>query len=125
MRARPAGSDGGETRGARAGTVSALQERDFRLLWTGTIASYVAFFMSTIVQSVVAFQLAGTNRAVGVVVFAQGLAMAVLGPLGGAFADRWPKRRILALSQSASALVFAARSDERRVGEERRAARTR
>jgi MFS family permease len=33
--------------------------------------------------------------------------MAALGPLGGAFADRWPKRRILALSQSSSALVFA------------------
>jgi len=108
MRAWPAGSDGGEARGARAGTFSALRERDFRLLWTGTIASYVAFFMSTIVQSVVAFQLAGKNRAVGVVVFAQGLAMAVLGPLGGAFADRWPKRRILALSQISSALVFSA-----------------
>jgi MFS family permease len=40
------------------------------------------------------------------VVFTQGLAMAALGPLGGAFADRWPKRRILALSQTSSALVF-------------------
>jgi MFS family permease len=92
----------------RPSTFSALRERDFRLLWIGTVASYVAFFMSTIVQSVVAFELSGTNRAVGAVVFAQGLAMAALGPLGGAFADRWPKRRILALSQTWSALVFAA-----------------
>ena len=91
----------------RPGTFSALRERDFRVLWVGTVVSYVAFFMSTIVQSVVAFELAGTNRAVGYVLFAQGLAMVLLGPLAGAFADRWPKRRILAASQSASAVVFA------------------
>ena len=107
MGAEPARSDGGEAPAPGPRTFSALRERDFRLLWIGTIASYVAFFMSTIVQSVVAFELSGTNRAVGTVVFAQGLAMALLGPLGGAFADRWPKRRILALSQTSSAMVFS------------------
>jgi MFS family permease len=107
MRAEPARSDGRDAPAPRPGTFAALRERNFRVLWIGTIASYIAFFMSTIVQSVVAFELVGTNRAVGVVVFAQGLAMAVLGPLGGALADRWPKRRIIALSQSSSALVFA------------------
>ena len=34
--------------------------------------------------------------------------MALLAPLGGAGADRWPKRRVLALSQSAAAVVFGA-----------------
>ena len=77
------------------------------MLWFGTVCSYMGFFMATIVQSVVAFQLTGTNRAVGYVVFAQGTAMLALGPLGGAFADRWPKRRILALSQTIAAVVFA------------------
>jgi MFS family permease len=91
----------------RNGTFAALSVRDFRVMWAGTWASYVPFFMGTIVQSVVAFQLAGTNRAVGVVVFAQGLAMAALAPLGGAGADRWPKRRVLALTQSATAATFA------------------
>ncbi len=90
----------------RMGTFAALGLRDFRVFWLGTVTSYVAFFISTIVQSVVAFELTGTNRAVGYVVFAQGLAMFVLGPFGGAFADRWPKRRILAVSQLASALVL-------------------
>ena len=108
MAAEPARSDGPAAHSVRPGTFSALRDRNFRKLWIGTVASYVAFFMSTIVQSVVAFELSGTNRAVGAVVFAQGLAMAALGPLGVAFADRWPKRRILALSQTASALVLAA-----------------
>ena len=76
------------------------------MLWFGTVASYIAFFMATIVQSVIAFELTGTNRAVGYVVFAQGLAMLALGPLGGACADRWPKRRIVAVSQVASAAIF-------------------
>jgi MFS family permease len=77
-------------------------------MWAGSWASYVPFFMANVVQSVVAFRLAGVNRAVGAVVFAQGLAMAALAPLGGAGADRWPKRRVLALTQSAAAATFAA-----------------
>jgi MFS family permease len=90
------------------GTFASLAERDFRILWLGTLASFIAFFMSTVVQSVVAFQLGGTNRAVGIVVFAQGLAMLALGPLGGALADRWPKRAAVGTGQSVITLVFAA-----------------
>lgn len=77
------------------------------MLWFGTLFSFVAFFMSTVVQSVVAFELTGMNRAVGYVVFAQGLAMFVFGPLGGAFADRWPKRRVVATAQLSAGAVFA------------------
>jgi len=90
-----------------SGAFAALEVRDFRVLWTGAWASYIPFFMSNIVQSVVAFELSGKNRAVGTVVFAQGVAMLLLAPLGGAGADRWPKRRVLALSQSAVATTFA------------------
>jgi MFS family permease len=90
----------------RARTFAALGVRSFRTLWMGTWASYLPFFMANVVNGVVAFHLAHVNRAVGTVVFAQGLAMAVLAPIGGAGADRWPKRRVLALSQSAAALVF-------------------
>src|SRR5262245_63261255 len=64
--------------------------------------------MANIVQSVVAFELAGENFAVGKVAFWQGLAMFTLAPFGGAGADRWPKRRVLALSQCTAASVFGA-----------------
>ncbi len=93
---------------SRPGTFAALRTRDFRMLWAGTWASYIPFFMSFAVNSVVAFHIARTNKAVGTVVFAQGVAMGVLAPLGGAGADRWPKRRVLALTQSAASLVFGA-----------------
>lgn len=87
-------------------TFAALEVRDFRVLWLGGLTSFVAFFMAMIVQSVVAFEIAGNNRAVGLVVFGQGFAMAVFGPIGGAFADRWPKRRVIATAQAISALTF-------------------
>jgi MFS family permease len=93
---------------ARARTFAALRVRNFRVLWLGTWASYLPFFMANVVNGVVAFHLAHVNRAVGTVVFAQGIAMAVLAPIGGAGADRWPKRRVLAASQSAAAVVFGA-----------------
>jgi MFS family permease len=87
---------------------SALQIRNFRVLWLGTLTSFVAFFMAMIVQSVVAFEIAGNNSAVGIVVFAQGFGMATLGPIGGAFADRWPKRRVVAIGQVTAVAVFLA-----------------
>ncbi len=68
--------------------------------------AHFAFFMSTVVQSVVAFDLAGSNTAVGTVLFAQGIAMFPLGPLGGALADRWPKRLVVGLAQTLPAAVF-------------------
>ncbi|MEX2205603.1 MAG: MFS transporter [Myxococcota bacterium] len=89
-----------------AGTFSALRLPEFRILWISAVVSFLAFFMSTVVQSVVAFELTGTNRAVGSVVAAQGLAMLVLGPLGGALADRVRKRRLIAAAQAVTAGVF-------------------
>jgi MFS family permease len=100
--------EGLEAAAVPQGTFAALRERDFRVLWAGTWASYIPFFMSNIVQNVVAFELSRQNRAVGTVVFAQGLAMLALAPVGGAGADRWPKRRVLALAQSTAGLSFGA-----------------
>jgi len=76
------------------------------MLFVGTLASFTAFFTSTVVQGVVAFELTGTNTAVGGVVFGQGLGMLFLGPLGGAYADRLPKRRVIAVGQALSAICF-------------------
>ncbi|MGY8805449.1 MAG: hypothetical protein ACKVK6_14570, partial [bacterium] len=53
-------------------TFASLEVPHFRILWFGTFFSFIAFFMSMIVQSVVAFELSGTNSAVGSVVGALG-----------------------------------------------------
>ncbi|GAB4323919.1 MAG: MFS transporter [Dehalococcoidia bacterium] len=87
-------------------TFYALGNRPFRVLWIGSLLTFVAFFMSTIAQSVVAFDLTGTNRAVGMVVFAQGVAQLLTAPLGGATADRFSKRMVMLLCQLAIFAVF-------------------
>jgi MFS family permease len=89
-------------------TFGSLAIAPFRVLWIGTFTSFLAFFMSTVVNSVVAFQLTGANRAVGTVIFGQGIAMFLLSPFGGALADRWPKRRVVAVGQSVAGASFAA-----------------
>ena len=89
-------------------TFGALAYRGFRIQWIGSLMSFLAFFMAMIVQSVVAFDISGDNEAVGTVVAGQGIAMAAFGPLGGAFADRWPKRRVIAISQGVTVFTFVA-----------------
>jgi MFS family permease len=84
----------------------ALRNRNFRLLWLGSLSAFVGFFASNVVQSVVAFQLTSANRSVGEVVFGRGLAQLLLAPVGGALADRLSKRNILVSSQAFTALVF-------------------
>lgn len=91
----------------KAGTFGAFRIPNFRILFIGTLCSFTAFFMSTIVQSVVAFELTGLNGAVGTAVFGQGLGMILIGPLGGAFADRLPKKVVIAVGQCISALSLA------------------
>ncbi len=87
-------------------TFAAFSNPNFRTLWIGSVLAFIAFFMSTVVQSVVAFDLSGNNRAVGFVVFAQGIAQLALGPLGGAMADRLSKRAVILACQTAIFMVF-------------------
>jgi nitrate/nitrite transporter NarK len=81
------------------GTFASLENPHFRVLWAGTFFAFIAFFMATAVQSVVAFDLSGNNRAVGFVIFAQGIAQMVLGPFGGALADRMSKKFLISACQ--------------------------
>jgi MFS family permease len=85
---------------------ASLTIRPFAILWLGSIGSMTAFFMSTVVQAIVAFDLTGKNSAVGVVLFASGLASAFLGPLGGAIADRLSKKTVNLVGSTISTLVF-------------------
>jgi MFS family permease len=62
--------------------------------------------MSTVVQAIVAYELTENNRSVGFVVFAQGIAQLLLGPFGGAMADRFPKRLVILSCQAVITVSF-------------------
>ena len=89
-----------------AATFEALTVSQFRTLWMGTTIASLAFMMTRTVQSVVAFDLAGNSTAVGVVALGSGLSMVFLGPIGGVFADRLSKRKVLLVGQSLVGLSF-------------------
>lgn len=81
-------------------TFAALENRNFRIMWFGSLFSFIGFFMSTVVQAVLAFQLTESNSAVGLVVFGQGIGQLTFGPIGGAFADRVSKKKLILFCQS-------------------------
>lgn len=87
-------------------TFNAFRERNFRILWSGSFLAFLAFFMSTVVQAIVAYELTENNRSVGLVVFAQGIAQLLLGPFGGAMADRFPKRLVIFVCQAIITVSF-------------------
>jgi MFS family permease len=80
-------------------TFSSLSNPNYRRLWLGTSVAFLAFMMSSIVQSIVAFDLTGKNGAVGVVALGMGIATIVISPFGGVIADRVSKRRLVLIGQ--------------------------
>jgi len=88
-----------------------LGRRDFGLLWAGGLVSIVGSWMQTV--AVGALVTAQTGRATWAVLVAAGafLPIGVLSPLGGALADRLPRRAALVvgnLAEAALAAVLAA-----------------
>lgn len=87
-------------------TFSALGDPHYRVLWIGTSLSFLAFAMSNVVQSVVAYDLTGKNGDVGKVALGMGIATIVTAPFGGVIADRVSKRGLLLVGQTTIAADF-------------------
>ncbi|MFN0094067.1 MAG: MFS transporter [Dehalococcoidia bacterium] len=81
-------------------TFASLSEPRYRVLWAGTSLSFLAFSMSMIVQSVVAFDLTKKNGSVGFVQLGMGIATIISAPFGGVIADRVSKRVLLLIGQT-------------------------
>jgi MFS family permease len=89
-------------------TLAAFQFPVFRIVWWGSFIGFLAFNMSGVAQGVIAYDLTGNNRAVGTVMFGQGLAMLLLNPFGGAIADRFNKRFLIITTQTVIGAVILA-----------------
>lgn len=103
-RSRPEAQDAPAVAPARSD--SALANPQFRLLFAGNIVTMLGFGMMQVVQGVLAFDLTGENRAVGMVAMGWGIPMVLLGPLGGALSDRMSKRMLLSFGQAAVGGIF-------------------
>jgi MFS family permease len=81
--------------------LGALRHRNYRLFFGGQLVSTVGTWMQTIAMPWLVLQLTHSGFLVGVVLAMQYLPMLVAGPFGGLIADRFPKRRILQVTQAA------------------------
>lgn len=87
------------------GTFSSLKIRNYRLYFIGQGISLSGTWMQTIGQSWLVLELTGSGTALGLVLAAQFLPILFLAPLGGVIADRFSKRKILFITQTAAGLL--------------------
>jgi MFS family permease len=83
-----------------------LENPQYRLLWIASVFSTLAYMMQWTVMAVVAYQIAGTNTAVGLVQLGIGLSMLILGPFGGVVADRVSKKPMVLCGQAIISASF-------------------
>ena len=91
--------------------LAALRHRDFRLFWSGQLVSLIGTWMQSVGQAWLVLELTGSPVQLGLVTALQFAPILVLSPVGGAMSDRFPKRRIILLTQAAmmgQAFVLAA-----------------
>lgn len=93
---------------ARPGTFESLRDPQYRLLWTGSLLSFLAVQMQLIARGWLAFSLTGNNKGLGAVYLGFGVPMLLLTLWGGVAADRLPKRRVLMAAQLALVISSAA-----------------
>ena len=99
----PPGRNGGGRRDRDAGTVStfaALRVRNYRLYFSGQVISNSGTWMQRIAQDWLVLEITNSPFAVGITTALQFVPMLLFGLFGGLVADRYPKRRVLLITQS-------------------------
>ena len=82
-----------------------LRNRDFNLYWAGVVFSQIGTRGTVAANLYHVYQLTGSVTQTGLVGAGQAVALLVLSPLGGVFADRWDRRRLLQWSQAVAMVV--------------------
>ncbi len=88
-------------------TLRALRHRNFRLFFFGQITSMVGTWMQTLAQAWLVYRLTQSSVLLGAIGFTSQIPVLLLGLWGGVVADRYQRRSILVVTQTASmALAF-------------------
>src|SRR6202020_974014 len=112
----PATTEPAQGRWSRVRTFRSLGTRNYRLFATGQVVSNSGTWMQRVAQDWLVLQLThGSGTALGIATGLQFLPM-LASPWGGAIGDRYPKRRILMLTQTAMGLIRRARVGRERTG---------
>jgi MFS family permease len=87
--------------------LTALSVRNYRLWLSAQAISTTGLWMQRIAQDWLVLELTGSIAAVGVAVALQFLPVLIFGLFGGVLADRYPKRRLLIITQTTAATLAA------------------
>lgn len=104
----PLASLSGHTQFAPRQMISSLRLRNYRLFFFGQLVSVVGTWMQTVAQSFLVLDLTHSGTQLGLTTAVRFLPMLVFGPLGGLFADRRNKQRVLLVTQTLSGLLAGA-----------------
>jgi MFS family permease len=88
-----------------AATFRSLRHRNYRLYFFGQLVSLIGTWMQTTAMTWLAYDLTHQSKWPALVSAAQILPTFLLGAWGGALADRWPKRKLIFVTQSAYLLL--------------------
>jgi MFS family permease len=83
----------------------ALRHRNYRLFFGGQLISLTGTWMQAVAQSWLVYRLTGSAVLLGLVGFSSQFPVFLLAPLGGAFADRHNRRRIVIATQTSAMLL--------------------
>ncbi len=78
--------------------VTALQYRDFRWVWLGSLAGQSAYWALIVARGALVLEMTGSSALVGIATFAAMGPRFIMPPLAGFLADRFDRRAILATS---------------------------
>jgi MFS family permease len=82
-----------------------LRHRNYRLFFMGQIISLIGTWMQSIAQSWLVYDLTGSTVLLGLVSFSGQFPVFLLATVGGAYADRHGKRKILLITQSLAMIL--------------------
>jgi MFS family permease len=88
--------------------LSVLQNRNFTLLWVGSVISNSGSWMQIVAQGWLVYNLTGSAFALGVVGMAKAIPMVIFPPMGGVIADRLPRLKLLKVTQTINLLLALA-----------------
>src|SRR5690606_31425782 len=97
-------ADGGGS--PRQGAFRALRHRRFAIFWSAAAVSTTGSWLSNLAVPFVIFEMTHSATWVGIGAAAQFIPNVVMGPLGGAWADRFDRRKVLIVTQTGG--IFAA-----------------
>jgi MFS family permease len=85
--------------------ISSLHQRNYRLFFFGQLVSVAGTWMQSVAQSFLVLDLTHSGTQLGLTSAARFLPMFLFGPIGGVFADRMDRQRVLYVTQTLSGLL--------------------